>query len=141
LALGVSDLIGEERGLVLARSHETLQFVNAARLSQLKTQGSSREKRAVAKVNEDLPLRWPVLKVQMPSDGGIASAELLRRRYRERVAVIWGDHEPTHEDWLKYLVLLHPVMRETVAKAIEEPAPAPEPEPAPAAATEGTATP
>jgi hypothetical protein len=47
--------------------------------------------------------------------------------------LIWGDHQPTRDDWVKYFVLLHPVMRETVAKAIEEPAPA--------AATEGTAAP
>jgi hypothetical protein len=34
--------------------------------------------------------------------------------------VLWGEHVPSKEDWLKYLILLHPAMKETVVDALEK---------------------
>jgi len=31
---------------------------------------------------------------------------------------LWGTHKPTADDWLEYLILLHPVMKDTVDAAL-----------------------
>lgn len=84
-------------------------------------------------IDPQLRLLRPTRKLEMPSDGGSPPVEPLRQECREHVTVIRGDHESTRADWLKDLVLLHSVMRETVTKAVEELAPA--------AVAEGTAAP
>lgn len=36
--------------------------------------------------------------------------------------LLWGDHIPTRQDWLKYLILLHPAMQDRVSSALQIPA-------------------
>jgi hypothetical protein len=129
----VESLVQSELRLLVSELRETLDRVNAARRIHLLPSEKSVANVDFATAQGHLKILWPELIVDMREDIGFLPEERIRAEYRERVAVIWGDHEPTHEDWLKYLILLHPVMRETVAKAIEEPAPA--------AAAEGTAAP
>ncbi len=51
-------------------------------------------------------------------------------------ATLWGKYEPTRQEWLEYLILLHPVMTERVTQAVKEFAPTPAAEPAPTEKTE-----
>ena len=37
---------------------------------------------------------------------------------------LWGTHDPTKQDWLKYLILLHPAMKDTVDAALAKLEPA-----------------
>lgn len=51
-------------------------------------------------------------------------------------ATLWGKYEPTEQDWLEYLILLHPVMTERVTQAVNELKATPAAETAPAEKTE-----
>jgi len=42
----------------------------------------------------------------------------LSRTQPVATAILWGTHEPTADDWLEYLTLLHPVMKDTVDAAL-----------------------
>ncbi|MFO1000834.1 MAG: serine/threonine-protein kinase [Planctomycetaceae bacterium] len=63
-------------------------------------------------------LIWPDL--QAPDNGGFLSDSGPVSVNQLATATLWGKHEPSKQDWLEYLILLHPVMTERVTQAVKE---------------------
>ena len=63
-------------------------------------------------------LRWPDLQTE---DNGAPVFNSSRPVNLNQLATatLWGKYEPTKQDWLEYLILLHPVMTERVTEAVK----------------------
>lgn len=51
---------------------------------------------------------------------GLRLANLVAGDIKPVLSLIWGQHEPTKEDWLTCLILLHPTMSPAVTQALAE---------------------
>ncbi len=62
-------------------------------------------------------LVWPALTASDASPQGGAPSIA---GTQGSIQLLWGDHQPSKRDWLEYLILNHPAMKDTVAGAIEK---------------------
>ncbi len=68
-------------------------------------------------------LKWPELDVNLLGFAGAGSgwpAGTFRGQAAPDFRAIRGDHTPTKNDWLKYLILRHPMMTDFVKSALEQ---------------------
>jgi hypothetical protein len=82
-----------------------------------------------------LHLLWPELRTEDNGAQGFNSSRPVNLN-QHATATLWGKYEPTKQDWLEYLILLHPVMTERVTEAVKVFEPTPATEAAPAEKTE-----
>lgn len=107
-------------GKIFEATKDTLEIINPQRLKySIESQNRGRGGfggRQPGGVNVELS--WPELKRTAPTlVAGVFGS-------RGTTAIIWGDHQPTPGDWHKYLILVHPVMKDTVDAALAKLEPA-----------------
>ena len=109
--------------LVLNETHDTLELINSQH-AKLQEANRSRNGNTDGLRRGSSPfivaLAWPEL---TDSDAGMS-----RNNNTALAGVpdigplatlqLWGTHKPTADDWLEYLILLHPVMKDTVDAAL-----------------------
>ena len=115
--------------LVLNETRDTLELIN----SQLAIHEANRSRSGNARGSSRgaspffVQLAWPALTVidngASRNFGGMPG---LSRTQTPATAILWGTHEPTADDWLEYLILLHPAMKDTVDAALAKMEPAAE---------------
>lgn len=108
---------------IFESTREVFEIVNARRLADI----ASREKAMGAQFglqsrrSNRLPLGlyWPSLTANVDAStpirpGSPDSLEAMAFK------TLWGEHVPSKQDWLEYLILLHPAMQDVVTAEIEK---------------------
>lgn len=107
--------------MIFESSRDVFEIVNAQRLADL----ARRENTIGAQYglhqrsNSPLDIYWPNLPTNVDASTPIrrGSPEALQTM---AFKTLWGEHVPSKQDWLKYLILVHPAMADTVTEAIEK---------------------
>lgn len=104
--------------MIFESSRDVFEIVNAQRLAEIE----GREKIGLqSRQSNRLPLDlyWPALTTNVDASTPIrpGSPDGLKTM---AFKTLWGEHKPSKQDWLKYLILLHPAMQDVVTAEIEK---------------------
>ncbi len=118
---------------IFRSTHGTFERIQAQAVASAapKSGGGSDARGFGRGATRQILLHWPDLKTT-----DRRSQDPFSRDSTYSIVPLWGNYVPTKEDWLEYLILLHPVMTERVTQAVKEFAPTPAAEAAPAEKTE-----
>ena len=115
-------IVQPQLDLIFQEAQETLELINSQRVKQEANRSRNSNTNASRRGASPLivQLEWPEL---TDTDGGVIGSS---RDAGGPLAttMLWGTHKPTKQDWLKYLILLHPVMKDTVDAALAKLEPA-----------------
>ena len=109
---------------LMIETQPTLELFHAEYAKQMENSKGGNGNRGSFGSGFNVELTWPEL---ASSDKGVSRGSIGTYVPGNRplgTMRLWGTHEPTKPDWLKYLILLHPVMKDTVDAALAKLEPA-----------------
>ncbi len=103
---------------LMNETQSALELIQAENAKQMELNKGSNGNRGSSGSGFGVELTWPELS---SSDIGINRGNIgtiVPGNQPLGTMKLWGTHEPTKQDWLKYLILLHPVMKDKVDAAL-----------------------
>jgi serine/threonine protein kinase len=108
--------------MIFESSRGVFDIINAQRLADPASHEQTKEGKAGFRQRLNrypLDLYWPSLTAGVDEStpihpGGFEALQAIAFK------TLWGEHVPSKQDWLKYLILLHPAMQDVVTAEIEK---------------------
>ncbi len=106
---------------IFESSRDVFEILNAQRLAEIEGRANTMTAQFGLRLPDGISLdfTWPSLTTNVDHSTPIHPGNpdgFQAMAFR----MLWGEHKPSKQDWLKYLILLHPAMQDVVTAEIEK---------------------